>query len=218
MKIHLLTYIAVIISLSVFSQTPEQLTRVKKETNSAKLLADANIYRQQSEEQKALAVQAALQNGWPVKISNDSSLVEIQRLDENGQPIYYITENAVAAITTGTNYLLPGGSLGLDLDGTGLIIGEWDGAAVFTSHDEFNNTPSSRVTQKDAAVLDHWHATHVAGTLIGAGLDNVNADAKGMAPNASVYAYDWTSDDAEMAFAAAEYGLLISNHSYGSIA
>src|SRR5690606_27320318 len=49
---------------------------------------------------------------------------------------------------------------------------------------------------------------------IGAG---VRSEAKGMAPEAVLNAYEWNNDRAEMAQAGAD-GLLISNHSYGRIA
>ena len=202
------------------AQSPEQLVRVKKETNSKKLQADANIYRQQAEEQKAIAVEAALQNGWPITIETENNFAEIQRLDENGNPVYYTTTNSDAAITTSTNKLYSGGGLGLGLSGSGMTVGEWDGAAVFTSHEDFNNTGPVRVTQKDAAVLDHYHATHVAGTLIGGGLyTNGVTTSKGMAYSASLDSYDWNSDYSEMATAAAApTNLLVSNHSYGYLA
>lgn len=220
MKNLILSFLAILFGLSLTAQTPQQLSRVAKETNSAKLLSDANIFRQQAEEQKAIAIQAAMENGWPIKIETDSSFAELQRLDELGNPIYYTTNNSDAAISTSTNKLYSGGGLGLSLSGSGMIVGEWDGAAVFTSHEDFNNTGSSRVTQKDAAVLNHYHATHVAGTLIGGGLyTNGITTSKGMASSASLYAYDWNSDYSEMATAAAApTNLLISNHSYGYVA
>ncbi|NPD44957.1 MULTISPECIES: S8 family serine peptidase [unclassified Lentimicrobium] len=222
MKYLILSALAVLFSLSLLAQTPEQLFRVKKETNSAKLQADANIYRQQSEEQKAIAVQAALENGWPITISTENNFAEIQRLDENGNPIYYTTTNSDAAITTSTNKLYSGGGLGLDLSGTGMLIGEWDGGGTQVEHIEFNNTGSSRITIKDTPSGYHYHATHVAGTMIGHGYytdSGTGANSKGMASSASVDSYDWTDDYAEMATAAAApTNLLISNHSYGYVA
>ncbi len=92
-----------------------------------------------------------------------------------------------------------------------MIAGEWDGGDVLTTHQEFNNTGSSRVTDKDGVSETHYHATHVAGTIMAGG---VQSAAKGMAYNANLDAYDWDNDESEMATAAAE-GLLISNHSYG---
>jgi hypothetical protein len=215
MKNLILSFLAILFGLSLTAQTPEQLTRVLKETNRAKLQTMSNIYRQKAEEQKALAIEAALENGWPITIETDSSFSEIQSLDEFGNPVYYITHNSNAAKTVSTNKLYSGGGLGLNLSGSGMLVGEWDGAAVFTSHEDFNNTGSSRVTQKDAAVLDHWHATHVAGTIIGGGLYLSGGNSSiGMAYNASLYAYDWNTDVAEMTAEAAN-GLLLSNHSYG---
>ena len=101
-----------------------------------------------------------------------------------------------------------GGNLGLNLDGLGIIIGEWDGGAVLASHQEFGG----RVTQMDNPENSSSHATHVAGTMIGNGIDH---DASGMAYRASLNAYDWSNDESEIALAAAD-GLILSNHSYGN--
>lgn len=203
----------IFVSTTLQAQSTLQLSRVLKETKTAKLQADANIYRQQAEEQKAIAVEAALQNGWPITIVTETSFAEIQRLNDSEQPMYYITTNADAATSTSTNKLYSGGGLGLNLDGTGMIAGEWDGGGVLATHQEFNNTGSSRVNQMDTPSSTHYHATHVAGTIMAGG---VEAAAKGMAYNASLNAYDWDSDEAEMAVEAAN-GLLISNHSYGYV-
>ncbi len=136
-------------------------------------------------------------------------VIELQRI-ENGIPLYYITENANAARTTRAVALYPGGELGLSITGNGYNqLGEWDGGAVRATHQEFG----SRVTQVDGATTLSDHATHVAGTLIAAGLI---PDARGMAYEANLKAYDWNSDESEMASAAAD-GMEISNHSYGSI-
>ncbi len=126
-----------------------------------------------------------------------------------GVPIYYITDNANAAISIGADKLHTGGVLGLNLNGQGMVIGEWDGGATLTSHQEFG----SRATQNDNASALSNHATHVAGTMIASGMQ---VSARGMAPQASLLAHDWTNDNAEMATAASN-GLLLSNHSYGVI-
>ena len=128
-------------------------------------------------------------------------------------PVFYITENAVAAETVSTDKVWPGGVAGLGLDGTGMTVGLWDEARVLGTHAEF----TGRVTQKvevPPPTVDSLHATHVAGTMIAAG---VNPAAKGMAYNARLDAYDWNSDAGEMAAAAAS-GQLLSNHSYGNAA
>ena len=135
-------------------------------------------------------------------------VLELQRIAPGIGPIFYITNNVDAADTVSTDEVWPGGSAGLDLDGSGMTVGEWDGGAVFSEHPDFD----TRLTQVDGATLVSEHSTHVAGTLIGNG--ELLAEGRGMAYAADLHAYDWISDTAEMAAAAAG-GLLASNHSYG---
>jgi hypothetical protein len=147
------------------------------------------------------------------QILPDGKIVEMVDV-LNGKPVYYTTDNEDAAISTRTNELYSGGSLGLSMDGSGYDkIGVWDGGKVRTTHQEFNNTGSARVVQSDGATSVSNHATHVAGTIVAGG---VVTAAKGMAFAAEAQSYDWNSDDSEMAAAAAA-GMELSNHSYGFI-
>jgi hypothetical protein len=139
-------------------------------------------------------------------------VLELQRIVPGIGPVFYITNNIVAADTVSTDEIWPGGSAGLDLDGSGMTIAEWDGGAIFADHPDF----TGRLTQVDGATEVSGHSTHVAGTLIGGG-DWLFPDSRGMAYAAHLDAYDWNSDTAEMAAAAAS-GQLVSNHSYGTAA
>ncbi len=141
--------------------------------------------------------------------SGEGEIMEIQGVSESGELIYYVTDNRDAAESASTDKVWPGGSLGYSLKGDSMTVGEWDGGAVRLTHHEL----TGRSTQTDGATSNSDHATHVAGTLIGGGADT---SARGMAYNASLSAHDWNFDDSEMATAAGT-GLLISNHSYGSI-
>ena len=132
---------------------------------------------------------------------------EIKRV-ENGIPKYNITDNINAAKTISTNKLWSGSGFGYSLSGSGVTLGEWDGGLVLTSHQEFGG----RVTAPDAAALS-THSTHVAGTMVAAG---VSANAHGMSHQANLIEHDWTNDDTEMA-TEASIGLKVSNHSYGLI-
>ena len=136
-------------------------------------------------------------------------MLELQRFVPGHGPVYYITNNADAAATVSTDVLWPGSLAGLNLDGAGMVVGEWDGGAIYSDHPDL----TGRVTQIDGATSISNHATHVAGTLIGAGA-YLLPEAKGMAYAAGLDAYDWNFDAAEMATAAAN-GMLLSNHSYG---
>jgi hypothetical protein len=159
---------------------------------------------------KSEAEQFARQKGLPIRqVLSDGTIIEIIKI-VNGIPRYYITENAGATATTRANRLWPGGSLGLNLTGSGYNkLGEWDGGGVLTTHQEL----SGRVTQVDSPSGLSDHSTHVAGTMIATG---VEVAAHGMAFQATLQAYEWTSDLTEMATAASG-GMEISNHSYGYI-
>ncbi|UGS21702.1 S8 family serine peptidase [Flavobacterium cyclinae] len=136
----------------------------------------------------------------------------------NGKPIYISTDNLNAARVTKINTLQTGGSLGLNLDGQNMIVGVWDGGFGLINHVEFlddNSTPSSRITIPQSSLPippSDDHATHVLGTIIAKG---TNASAKGMAPQATAYSYNWTNDITNVASLIQNIGLLVSNHSYG---
>ncbi len=70
-----------------------------------------------------------------------------------------------------------------NLDGTGVILGEWDGGQVRTNHPDL----APRVTLAESS-SNNDHSTHVAGTMISSGVNNANA--RGMASNATLFSYD----------------------------
>ncbi len=195
--------VAILLSTSVlYSQdtNKERLNELAKEFE--------NKYQQA--EQRVLDYASA--NDVPITYTNENG-VFYQMVDVvDGQPVYYKTHNYGAAMTTRANELWEGGSTGFEITGDGYYqLGEWDAGAVRTSHQEFTDQGNSRVIMQDGASATHYHATHVAGTMVAAGIVN---EAKGMAYGGFLKAWQWSNDDAEMAAAAAS-GLEISNHSYG---
>lgn len=157
--------------------------------------------------------QYAAENNVPIyEVQKNGRIVQMVDVVD-GKPEYYVTFNLGAAHTTKAFQLWEGQSSGLNLSGEGYNqLGEWDGGGVLTTHQEFMDGGTSRVTKMDAAT-NNYHSTHVAGTMIAAG---VNGNAKGMAYKAKLKAWQWSNDISEMATAAAS-GLEISNHSYGGI-
>ncbi|MBD3290516.1 tandem-95 repeat protein, partial [candidate division KSB1 bacterium] len=191
----------------IFAQRKQLL---KQHTQTTKLEQLSEEFSNQSQQARQNAIEVAREKGWMVrKTLEDGTIFELQRLSPTGLPIYYKTTNLDAARTVSTDKVWSGGSAGLNLGGSGMIIGEWDGAGVRTTHQEFGN----RVLQRDDPTSLSRHSTHVAGTLIAGG---VTARAKGMSHQATLHAYEWNDDNAEMAAAAAN-GLLVSNHSYGIV-
>ncbi len=163
----------------------------------------------------ATTISLAQKNNWPIRQRfSDGAVMQLAGVSETGQPIYDITNtNILAATTTRTNFLYDGGGLGISLTGGSVAmktrLATWDGGKVLLAHREFGG----RVTQVDNATTADNHATHTSGTMVAAG---VNPNAKGMAFGATLQAYDFANDNSEIAAAAA--GLLISNHSYGTVA
>ncbi len=164
---------------------------------------------------KQAAIAMAMARNWPLRgVTPDGRVFELIELNEFGQPMYYITMNRNAAISTAAN--LVRSTAPYNLSGNGLIAGVWDGGAIRSDHQEF--VAPDRVIVRDGALLSN-HATHVGGTI---GAKGHVADALGMAPAVTIHSYDWNNDLAEMVAAAAREAnqttnIYISNHSYGFI-
>ncbi len=162
------------------------------------------------------AVIKAKKNGWAINYLNkNNARVSLMGVDMYGQPIYFTSfADPIHSVTVNTNKVWPGGVTGFNLNGSSdsltYKLGMWDEGAIRNSHYDIAN----RVTQKDNVTNTVDHSTHVAGILIGKG---VNPNAKGMLYGSKgIYAYDWNSDVSEMSSAAAN-NLLVSNHSYGTV-
>jgi len=155
----------------------------------------------------------AEENDWKiVRPLPGGGILELHSLDAKGKPVYYKTYSSESAATTRTDQVWEGGDSGLSLSGSSEYVsnrlGIWDAGAVRRTHQEL----SGRVSQEDNAGNSYSdHATHVAGIMIGSG---VNAEAVGMAYQSDLLAWEWSNDLSEMSEAAAD-GLLLSNHSYG---
>ncbi|MBB6609827.1 S8 family serine peptidase [Pontibacter sp. Tf4] len=201
--------------LGLTASTTAFAQRTELRANKQELSRFASAVAKDYKASRNKALKLAKKNDWVIeKTFSDGSRISLQGIDAQGMPIYYITyNNTRAAATVGTDQVWAGGSLGLALSGAGAAVtnklGVWDGGRVRQTHQELKG----RVTQKDNPSSNDDHATHVAGTMMASG---VNPSAKGMAfGNKMLMAYDFNGDVSEMASAAA--GLLVSNHSYGSI-
>ncbi len=188
---------------------------VNKGTNVSFLNQNALTLQQKLDENRQLAYALAPEKGWEtIRVTKNGDIIALQGVDDLGLPIYYTTySNILAAATTSTNKLYLNGGLGLNLNGSTLGKGKvaiWDGGAVLLNHVELIN----RVTAKDNNKTVSTHSTHVAGTMMATGLNPI---VRGMAyALPELFSFDFSNDISEMSANAA--ALLISNHSYGSIA
>lgn len=167
--------------------------------------------QQQNRPSYRRAVDIAQKRAIPLRRErSDGTVLILKSTDERGNLLFNATGSATrAGTTTRTSSLYAGGVLGLNLSGNSSSVrdklGVWDGGRPRLSHVEL----AGRVTQIDNVTAISNHPTHVAGILVGAG---VNERARGMAYGANLKAYDFDNDDAEVAAAAPN--LLVSNHSY----
>jgi trimeric autotransporter adhesin len=188
----------VVLHSALFAQTQEQKAALMEISQKAEVQSKADRI-----EAEALALKMDI----PIRYTTqDGVTMELQKI-ENGIPVYYATDNSLSSQTISTNKTYIDQSGGFSLSGAGQNLGVWDAGAILHSHQEFQG----RSSQKDGAVTTHYHATHVAGTMIAGGVDS---RAKGMSYGGTLNAYDWNNDLGELS-AAASSGLKVSSHSYG---
>ncbi len=217
LKLKLLLSALFLLSTTILTaQTENDRIQIRQSYDQLRLNNLKQTFLQQSAEQKQRVQQLAAVNNWPLQIANtDGTVDDLVGVTDDGIPVYYTVYNVAAAASTRTNHLHTGGSLGLNLDGQNMTFHVWDGGPTRTTHQEFDGPGgNNRVTISDGVFTlngNSFHAQHVTGTIAASG---VVANAKGMAPQASVNTYNWNNDLSE-ATTAASNGMLISNHSYG---
>ncbi|MBK1828707.1 S8 family serine peptidase [Haloferula rosea] len=183
--------------------------------------------REQDRKEEARAWAKA--NGWEMKGRKpDGGDWEIMRLDANGEPVIYETDNEEARISHNVEPLTQFGSPGgpVNLSGFGWTAGMWESGPPRLTHTEFNDFPGrvvygdSNPNDADSANDITDHGTHVLGTILGNGFSGSNDDTRGMAWRASARTFGWNGDDSEMRSNGATAPnqpsrIYVSNHSYG---
>jgi serine protease AprX len=183
---------------------------------------ESSLLTQEYFKSKELATKQLIQNylntqkGPEFIFNPNGSFSQLFSFTSDGFPLYKSLDNLDALNSTRTNFMHTGLFSGLGMEGQGMTIGIWDGGRALTSHVEFavsSSNSAGRMSVGDASILNgnSFHATHVAGTMTARGAD---LNAKGMAPQANIITFDWSSDENE-AVTSANNGLLVSNHSYG---
>lgn len=207
-----ISFFILLLSFSVVGQTKEHKKALLEQYDLSKIKQLQAELSEKAKVEKEKAIFSAKANQWEVfKRNPDGSVDELMGLFPDGKPKYFSVNNINAAISTRANQLHSDGGLGLNLNGQGMVGGVWDGGPTRTTHQEFGGR---MIVGDDATELNgnSFHATHVTGTVGAAGVD---ADAKGMAFQATVKTFDWTQDEAEV-LGEIQNGLLLSNHSYGT--
>jgi subtilisin-like proprotein convertase family protein len=143
------------------------------------------------------------------------------------RPVWQVGNVASCALSHATAAEVgPGTSY--NLDGTGLVVGVWDGGTCRDSHVGVQGAPSpspinngtKRVAKGTALGLDGGstasHPTHVTGTIISDGTSSSGGNGRGYAPKACALSYDWNSMSSERRMARHTWRHVADNHSYGN--
>lgn len=192
------------------------LLHAQKVTKKEVLISTSNNLALDARNNFSKAVIAAKEKGWPIQYtSRNHTNAKLIGVNAMGWPKYYIGfADPVASITINANKVWPGAASNLNLSGSDDAVtnklGVWDEGSPRLTHKDL----AGRITQKDNVTEIANHSTHVAGIVMSKGLNPLS---KGMAYNVKgILDYDWNNDLSEMSAAAAS-GLLISNHSYGTV-
>ena len=201
-----------LLSISANAQTANDAKILKSKTNDA-ILSKAQAAAEKLVVSEVTLKKFAKEKNVPYRFeSKEGKIMQLAAIDGSGNPIYLITDNEKAAITSGVNLLQFGAASGYDLSGKDIKILEWDGGRVRASHKELigkiiTGADKGTVTQD---LSDH--STHVAGTILATG---INKAAKGMAPDSKIVSYDFSSNFVEINDALAKQEGILSTHSYG---
>jgi len=196
-------------SAAVLGQNQKDKQKIIANSNTAELQQLVEKYKKEYRDNLAKAEGLALVFNWKKTFTEGNTFSELVGVTDQNKPIYFATYNSGAGVTSRANRLYTGGSLGLNINGEQMLAGVWDAGSAMPSHQLF----TGRLQVMDGTTSTHYHAAHVAGTVIGS--ETVESGfARGMAYKANAHSYNWNNDAAEVADAAAN-GLLLSNHSYG---
>jgi|694.fasta_scaffold55670_2 subtilisin-like proprotein convertase family protein len=210
MKNKILLLLLVCTSFFGYTQSEKDIINITKDYDVALIKSKAKEFKILEEKEKARAYDFSLQNNIPMSYTdNKGNFHELMRITSDGFPIYLSTENQAAARSTRAVQLNTGGSLGLTLNGQGMVARVWDGGTVRAEHNHFGG----RVVSVDdgGGTTYSQHATHVTGTVLA---NSTNLLHRGMAYEATGRTFNWTNDETEALDEVLE-GMLISNHSYG---
>lgn len=200
------------VSFELNAQTKEDIKNIV--SNYDILLIQEKIkitkIQEQLKQEKAIAKAKELNIPLTVKKPN-GNIDELYDIPINGIPLYRSSDNLSAARSTRTTQLYSGGSLGLNLQGQGMVARVWDGKdQVRTSHNLLNGRVVVVDDQTTPTVFGN-HGTHVTGTIVGS---NATTATRGMAFEATARTFNWSNDQSEV-LEEILGGMLLSNHSYG---
>ncbi|MGF1532926.1 MAG: S8 family serine peptidase [Bernardetiaceae bacterium] len=197
-------------------QSLEDRQKIQSQLNPERIRAlRAELERSYTANERAVADYLANNPDKKRSFTKDGNLYYIQRILPNGQPLYINTKSNVASgELIRANQLYTDGSIGVNITGTGMVAGVWDGGLVRETHELLTGKVQNQPGQVSVAGQGgDDHMSHCTGTMVGRFVAS-QPTARGIAFDATTRNWDWNNDTNEMTAFAGD-GFLISNHSYG---
>ncbi len=218
--------IAVIWVLFVFGCSTtynKEVSSVENEDITTKkiLLKNDIIERNAAANQKIDAL--IKNNDSRLKIDASGKIIRPDDVSPSGGPLYFEShqpDNLFSSIKAET--VKAGGSLNLNLYGSGVTVGVWDYGAIEKNHVEFldanSGTSVIEVDENESQEIQDSHPPSVTSCIYAQGNTNTpDYSFNGIAPNVDKLIYrDWDQRDLEILISLdANPTFLVSNHSYG---
>lgn len=199
------------VSILSYTQTAEQREVIKSSMNQNiinKSNNEINIYS--IEKKKRIEVFLKNNPNNQRTFTINGKMYSLYNVTLDGNPIYITTKDIPQVNNSKAISLYSGGSIGVNITGTGMVAGVWDGGQVNSSHISLVTKSAMQADQTLNNEGGNDHQTAVTGIMIGKNINN----AQGIAYGATSQNYDWDNDLIEMNTFSGN-GFLISNHSYG---
>lgn len=201
-----------LLSVTSHAQTSEDAKKLRSKTNFTILSSAQQKLKKTVVTEKSLQ-KFAKEKNVPYRFEDkNGKIVQLAAIDGTGNPIYIMTDNVNAAITSGVNLLRPGAASGYDLAGKDVKVLEWDGGRILLNHQELTGKITNGADTGNVVTTYSDHATHVAGTILSEGKNN---QSKGMAPDAKLVGYDFNDNINEIYESLNKQEGVLSTHSYG---
>jgi hypothetical protein len=214
-----LLIVALLIEQFAFSQSLEERAVIKQDINFSELNNLKNKFdKDYLAQQEKINVYLLANPSAKRTFLKDGNAYLLHHIDTTGMPIYINTKDFNQQNNSKANSLYTGGSMGVNIIGTGMVTGVWDGGQINANHELLAGKVTMQPGQTVNSSGGNNHMTAVSGIMVGKKLasspDPNGTTATGIAYGATTQNYDWDNDIAEMTTFAGN-GYLISNHSYG---
>ena len=211
MKKKLFIICAFAINLTLMAQTEEQRATIKASYNKEELSKSTQqILEFSAAKDKRVANYLAAHPNQKESFDRNGVAFLLYDVSPNGNPIFINTKDNAQIANAKASSLYAGGSIGVNITGTGMVAGVWDGGQINATHEALVGQVTMQPNQPRDTPGGNAHQTAVTGIIVG---KNIN-DKRGLAYGATALIYDWNNDLVEMD-AFSTNGYLISNHSYG---